>query len=58
MTGATTLKPAADMVKANDAHVLNESKAYRQARDALLAEGRDTEWYPKLDYAQTTQETR
>ena len=38
MTGVTTLKPAADMVKANDAHVLNESKAYRQARDALLAE--------------------
>ena len=26
------------MVKANNAHVLNESKAYRQARDALAAE--------------------
>ena len=58
MTGATTFKLAADVVKANDAHVLNESKAYRQARDALLAEGRDTEWCPKLDYAQTTQEAR
>ena len=35
---ATKLKPATEMVKANNAHVLNESKAYRQARDALLAE--------------------
>ena len=26
------------MVKANNAHVLNESKEYRQVRDALLAE--------------------
>ena len=38
MTDANKLKPAAEMVKANDAHVLNESKEYRQARDALLAE--------------------
>ncbi len=38
MADATKLKPAADMVKANGAHVLNESKAYRNARDALLAE--------------------
>ena len=38
MTEAKNLKPASDMVKANNAHVLNESKAYRQARNALLAE--------------------
>jgi predicted dithiol-disulfide oxidoreductase (DUF899 family) len=38
MTDTKKLKPAADMVKANDAHVLNESKEYRHARDALLAE--------------------
>lgn len=38
MTDAKKLKPAAEMVKANDAHVLNESTEYRQARDALLAE--------------------
>ena len=38
MTDAKKLKPAAEMVKANDAHVLNESKEYRQARDALAAE--------------------
>ena len=34
----TKLKPATEMVKANNAYVLNESKEYRQARDALLAE--------------------
>jgi pimeloyl-ACP methyl ester carboxylesterase len=38
MTDPKKLKPAAEMVKANQAHVLNESKAYRQARDALPAE--------------------
>ena len=38
MTDAKKLKAAVEMVKANGAHVLNESKAYRQARDALLAE--------------------
>ena len=38
MTEAKKLKPATEMVKANNAHVLNESKEYRQARDALLAE--------------------
>ena len=38
MTEAKKLKPATAMVKANHAHVLNESKAYRQARDALAAE--------------------
>ena len=38
MTNTKKLKPAIDMVKANDAHVINESKEYRQARDALLAE--------------------
>ena len=32
------LKPAAEIVKANHACVLNESSEYRQARDALLAE--------------------
>ena len=37
MTDAKTLKPAAEMVKENGAHVLNESNEYRQARDALLA---------------------
>ena len=38
LTDIKNLKPAAEMVKANDAHVLNESKEYRQARDALAAE--------------------
>ena len=38
MVNSQKLKPAAGMVKANNAHVLNESKEYRQARDALLAE--------------------
>ena len=38
MTEAKKLKPASEMVKANNAHVVNESKEYRQARDALLAE--------------------
>ena len=38
MTDAKKLKPAAEMVRANDAHDLNESKEYRRARDALLAE--------------------
>lgn len=33
MTESLKLKPATEMVKANNAHVLNESKAYRQARD-------------------------
>jgi predicted dithiol-disulfide oxidoreductase (DUF899 family) len=37
MSAKTLLRPAVEMVKANHAHVLNESKAYRQARDALLA---------------------
>ena len=37
MTGAK-LKPATGMVNANYAHVLNESKDYRQARNALAAE--------------------
>ena len=31
------LKLATEIVKANNAHVLNKSKEYRQARDALLA---------------------
>ena len=38
MTKAKKLKPATEMVKANNAHVLNESKEYRQARNALLVE--------------------
>jgi predicted dithiol-disulfide oxidoreductase (DUF899 family) len=38
MSEAQKLKLATEMVKANGAHVLNESKAYRQARDALAAE--------------------
>lgn len=38
MTDTKKLKPAAEMVMANDAHDLNESKEYRRARDALLAE--------------------
>ena len=38
MTAQVLLRPAAEMVKKNAAHVLNESKAYRQGRDALLAE--------------------
>ena len=38
MSTKPLLRPAAEMVKSNHAHVLNESKAYRQARDALLAE--------------------
>ena len=37
MTDAKKLKPAAEMVRANDAHDLNESKEYRRARDALLS---------------------
>jgi predicted dithiol-disulfide oxidoreductase (DUF899 family) len=35
---APLLKPAAEMVEKNAAHVLNESKEYRHARDALAAE--------------------
>ena len=38
MTPQPLLRPAGDMVKQNAAHVLNESKTYRHARDALLAE--------------------
>ena len=38
MTDTNKLKPATEMVKANNAHVLNESKEYRLARDALAAE--------------------
>ena len=38
MTDAKKLKPAVEMVKANNAHVLNESKDYRQARNTLAAE--------------------
>ena len=38
MSAKPLLRPAAEMVKANHAHVLNESSEYRQARDALLAE--------------------
>jgi predicted dithiol-disulfide oxidoreductase (DUF899 family) len=38
MNAAENLKPATQMVQANGAHVLNESKEYRQARDALAAE--------------------
>ena len=38
MTEAKNLKPANEMVEANNAHVLNESKEYRHARDALLVE--------------------
>ena len=38
MTESSKLKPAAEMVKANNAQVLYESKAYRQARNALAAE--------------------
>ena len=37
MTDTNKLKPATEMVKVNNAHVLNESKEYRQARDAVLA---------------------
>ena len=37
MNNAKKLKPATEMVKANNARVLNESKEFRQARDALLA---------------------
>ena len=37
MNNAKKLTPATEMVKANNAHVLNESKEFRQARDALLA---------------------
>ena len=32
MNNAKKLKPATEIVKANNAHVLNESKEYRQAR--------------------------
>lgn len=35
---ADQLKLATEMVRVNHAHVLNESKAYRQARNALAAE--------------------
>ena len=38
MTEAKNLKPATEMVQTNDAHVLNESNDYRQARNALAAE--------------------
>ncbi len=38
MSDSQALKPAAEMVKNNAARVLDESKAYRLARDALLAE--------------------
>ena len=38
MTEAKKLIPAAEMVKANNAQVMNESKEYRRARDALAAE--------------------
>ena len=38
MSEAKKPKPATEMVKANNAHVLNESKEYRQARNALAAE--------------------
>ena len=38
MADPQKLRPAAEMVKKNAAHVLNESKEYRQARDALLDE--------------------
>jgi len=38
MTNTKKLKPATEMVRANDAHVLNESKEYRLARNSLLAE--------------------
>ena len=38
MAETKKLEPAAEMVRANAAHVLDESKEYRQARDALLAE--------------------
>jgi len=34
----TTLAPAKELAKKNDRHFLNESDAYRQARNALLAE--------------------
>ena len=38
MNNAKKLKAATKMVKANNAHVLNEGKEYRQARDALAIE--------------------
>ena len=38
MTEAKILKPATEMVKANNPHVPNESKEYRQARHALVVE--------------------
>lgn len=38
MPESQPLKPASEMVRKNAAHVLNESEAYRRARDALLAE--------------------
>ena len=37
MNNAKKLTPATEILKANNAHVLNESKEFRQARDALLA---------------------
>ena len=38
MTEAKNMKLAIEMVRANGAHVLNESNDYRQARNALAAE--------------------
>jgi predicted dithiol-disulfide oxidoreductase (DUF899 family) len=38
MTAQTMLTPAAELAKANRAHVPNENAAYRQARNALLVE--------------------
>ena len=38
ITEAKILKPSTEMEKANNAHVLNESKEYRQARHALAVE--------------------
>jgi hypothetical protein len=37
MSGST-LKPAADLARANDVRFLNESAEYRRAREQLLAE--------------------
>ena len=38
ITEAKILKPSTEMEEANNAHVLNESKEYRQARHALAVE--------------------
>ena len=38
MTTHKPLKPAAEMVAANDSHKPNESAEYRKARNALAAE--------------------